>query len=919
MLTLVFLGLRFDVLVLNRVVYILCFLVICSLSYAQVQGDTTSVLVIDTSLSLPVADTTAVRMSSNPFLIDTMPGTAVTVQLSSSAIEEPIDYYSKDTSWFEASRERIHLYGEAMIKYGQQELKAGYIVFDLAADEATAYETTAAPGRPAERVIFSDGSQDLVSKELRFNFETKKGIIRDAVTQQGEFNVLGSRTKYVSKDANPLIDYDEIFNTNSLITTCTADHPHFGIRARKLKVVPDKLAIAGFSNLEIMGIPTPLFLPFGMFPLIQGQSSGLIFPNLWTYEERFGLGLQGVGYYFNINDYMDLKLTADLFTRGTHRINAQTNYKKRYKYTGFVQIQYANQITDFGTTAESQSFKSFKINIRHTQDAKAHPYRNLGGQINFQTNGHDRANRNDFEAQTQNIFGSSFNLRHQMPSTPFNFTLGLEHRQETQKNTIDVTFPKMSLNMNSIYPFKRKGGSGPERWYENVNLRYNGSAEARVTGSDSTFFSQETLSNVRSGVSHGVDIQSSTRVLKYFNLTPSISYDEVWYFRTLEKSYDPTLLLDTIQIDTTLEGELFARVDTTFGTLVDNYVSGFDAFRDFTARVSLNTQLFATKRFSRGWLRGLRHTMKPDIGFNYSPGTRDVYEEVVQARDANGDFIDERYNPFTGGIYNGRLDERQMAMTYRITNIFEAKYHSKRDSTDKKVQLLRNLSIGGDYNWARDSLRLSRVSISGNTQLLKNITNLTLNAAFDPYVYEDGRFINRTVWSETGRPLSFNFFSANFNTNMSIGQIRDLIVGTGSQAPAQPASAPKGRKAGRTEALIDLFESFRLSHNYNIRYERLLDTGRDTFKVSTHTLRLSGNLQLTENWNISIGNITYDIKNKGFVYPFLTFNRNLHCWDMSFTWAPEQGAYTFFIGVKSTTLSFLKYNYGQNNFGGDLR
>lgn len=873
------------------------------------------------SLALTLDSLQTGSADSTAFVVDTVPGAGQKVKISPDAVTDPVDYYSRDTTWFDAQAKQIHLYGDAKILYGQQELKAGYIIFDLEKDEATAYETEVRSGTAREPVFFSDGSQNIKAGELRYNFESSKGLIKNAVTQQGEFQVLGSRTKYISKDANPEIGLDEIYNTNSLVTTCTADHPHFGIRARKLKVVPDKLAVAGLSNLEIMGVPTPLLLPFGLFPLIQGKSSGLIFPNLWTYEERWGLGLQGVGYYFNVSDYMDLRLTGDIFTRGTHRIQALSNYKKRYKYSGLVNVEYANYITDVTDEAFSQSNKSFSVRVNHQPATKAHPYRSLGGSINFQTNNHDRQARNDFQAQTTNQFGSSFNFRHSMPSTPFQFALGFEHRQNTQTQDISVTFPRATLNMNSIYPFKRKGRSD-ERWYEKINLRYDAATEARVNGPDTAFFSQKTLDNLRSGIRQSATVQMPARFAKYFSFTSQVQYDEVWYFRTLEKQYDPTLLIDTLSTEITPDSQLVARLDTTFGLVNDTYNWGFRSFRDVDINVGVNTQIFGTKRWSGGWLRGVRHTMKPSVGLRYSPGTAAIYEEFVTARDANGDPIDIDYNPFQGGIYNSRLDETQMSMTYSLNNIFEAKVWSKRDSTEKKVSLFKNIVLSGNYNWARDSLRASPVSLRGNTTLFKNLTTVAITGAFDIYSYDDkGRQINRTVWQEDRTPLAFSRLSANFNTGISVGQIRDWIVGKGQDDKTSSTSRPTSTRQayGDGKALIDLFESFRINHNYNIVYQRMPDTGRDTFRVQAHTIRLSGNLQVTKNWNIQIGNITYDIKNKSLVYPFLNFSRDLHCWRMNFTWAPERGAYTFLIGVKSNTLSFLKYNTGQNNFGGTLR
>lgn len=863
--------------------------------------------------------------SQQTFSPDTIPGSGQKVKISKDAVTDKVDYYSRDTSWFEAKNNKIHLYGDARVTYGKRELKAGYIIFDLEKDEATAYKTKDPESKRVEEVTFSDGPQNIRAEELRFNFSTKKGIIRNAITKEGEFNVLGEKAKFVSAEGNPLLNQDQLFNKNAVITTCTNDHPHFGIRTRKLKVIPDELAVAGLSNLEIMGIPTPAILPFGFFPLIKGRSSGLIFPTLWTYEEEFGLGFQGIGYYFPINDYMDARITGDIFTRGTYRINASTTYKKRYAYSGSAQLEYANLKSDNNTSGITTTRQSFKFTLNHKQDSKAHPYRSIGGSINFQTNRHDQLNRQDVQAQLTNQIGSNFNFRHSLPGTPFNLAVGLQHRQNTQTRNITVNFPKATLNMKSIYPFKKKGSSG-DRWYENINVRYNAAADSRIEGSDTTFFSRETWDNLQSGVSHDASIQTSARVLNYFNFTPQVNYDEVWYFRTLDRNYDPTLLLDTVSVDTTLEGVPVYEIDTTFGAINDEFVNGFRAYRDFTANMSLSTQIFGTRRFSRGPIRGFRHTIKPTISFAYSPGTRERYEEILQAVDANGEPIEETYNPFTGGLYNSRLDEEQMSLNYNIINIFETKYYSYKDSTEKNFNLIRNLTMSGGYNFAADSLKMSALSIRGNTPIIKNITNLNFGATFDAYVRNSsGRLINRSVWEDRSRPFAFNRFNANLSTNLTLSTIRNWFVKkddkkkkTKSTTPQATSPRQQTRPTIGQGSLWDLIEGFRITHNYNVIYERQPTTQRDTFRVQTHTIRLQGNLQLTENWRVNVGNVTYDIKNKSFVYPYLSFERDLHCWQMNFTWAPERGSYTFFIGVKSNALSFVKYNYGENNFGGGI-
>ena len=840
-------------------------------------------------------------------------------RISADALTSRVDHYARDSSRFDIVNNILHLWGDAKIVYQGQELKAGYLKLNLDIDEAEAFTTTSEVG-VKEIVRFQNGQQSMTAKSLRYNFKSNKGILYEAVTQEGEFNLHGAKTKYVSAENNPYRNTDELYNQNSIITTCNAPHPHFGIRAKKLKVIPDELAVAGLSNLEIAGIPTPFFLPFGFFPLIKGTYNGLIFPSPWDYQENLGVGFQGICYYFAINEYVDLRLTADIYTRGTLRLYANTNYQKRYKYKGNILLSFARQVQENATTGITSVAPAIKIYLNHSPDSKAHPYRRFGGSIDFSTNLFDARNNPDFNSQFQNVFGSNLNFTHDMPSLPWTFTAGLEHRQNTQTRDVTVSFPKLSLNGTSIYPFKRKG-PGSEQWYEKINVRYNARADARIQATDTTLFTNETLQNLQSGISHGIDLQNSGRILKYFNFTQSIDYDEVWFFRTLEKQYDPMLLLDTISVDTTADGDPFAVIDTTFGSILDVYNTGFRSFRDITLNAGINTQIFGTRQFKKGWLRGIRHILKPSVNFVYSPGTRERYEEVLAARDSNGEPIDVPYNPFVGGFYNGNLDQESLSLNWGLTNVFEAKYWSKKDSTEKKYQILRNLSINGGYNFAADSLNWNPITFSANTTLFNNRTTINFNGGFDTYVRENGRSVNRTVWAERGKLLEFNSLNTNISTNIKISEIKGLFSGKPSEEETTDKK-PQQRKpnlSDGTASILDLLDRFTLIHNYNIRFQRNPETLRDTFIVGTHTLRLTGDIQVSPNWGVRFGNITYDIKNKAFVYPQLTFVRDLHCWEMSFTWAPDRNSYTFFIGVKSSAFSFVKYNYGDNSFGNFLR
>ena len=664
-----------------------------------------------------------------------------------------------------------------------------------------------------------------------------------------------------------------------------------------------------------MGIPTPLIIPFGFFPLTNGRSSGLIFPSDYEYNESLGLGLRQIGYYFPINDYYDVRVTGDIYTRGTHRIDVLTNYKRRYKYKGDILISYANNIGENSVDGSRTSQKSYSLKISHNQDGKAHPYRNIGGRINLSTNRHDQINSTSYENVVNNKIQSNFFYKHSMPGTPFSFSSSFTHNQDNQTRKVDITLPDATLRMNTIYPFKSNKG-GQEGWYEKINVGYNARFKNYVSTTDTTLFSSETLDNLQTGISHKANTSVSFNLLKYFNVTTNADFEQFVFTRTQQRELLDTLLFDTTGYELLQSGDSLAIVDTTYGMINEFYENGIASLEKFGMSVNMSTQLFATKRFSKGWLRGIRHTMKPSIGFSYRPDTKNKYEEEVMIS-SDPDDIDEVqiYNPYTGGAFSPTLNTKQMAMTYRITNLFEGKYYSKADSTEKKFKLLNSLNINGSYNFAADSLKFSPLSISGNTSFFKGITSINFSARYNYYKKdENGRLINTTVWSQNKRPVEFDNFSLTVTNGFTFGRIRELFNSKEKGADNKPGQPASKKNNNNETSLGGWIDNFRFNHSFNYQIKREND-GRDTSFVRAHSVKVSGKVQLTDSWNLSINNIAYDLVNKTFVYPQFSLSRDLHCWTMQFSWTPAIEVYSFFIGVKSSSLSFLKYNYGERNAG----
>lgn len=848
-------------------------------------------------------------------------------KISKDALEDDVLYDALDSSHVDLVNNRIHLYGGAKVEFQKIKLSANYMVIDFKNNIIEGFHSkdSIKVRINPEKPTFSDGENTFTYRQIKYNFKSKKGLVDRAITQQGEFNIVGDRTKFVTgaTDTLGVKDDDQIYNQDAIITTCTHDPPHFGIKASRGKFIPNKVAVMSMAQLEIAKIPTPLIIPFGFFPLIQGKSSGLIFPSSYEYNEQLGLGFREVGYYWPINEYMDMRLTGDIYTRGSHGVRINTTYRKRYGYSGNVLLGYSNNIRDNDADGSKVSAKSFSINVSHRQDSKAHPYRNLGGSINIQTNRYDQRTFENPTAALNNTYSSNFTFSHDMPGTPFRFNAEFRHSQNTQTRVMDITLPNMSLRMNTIYPFKRKN-STKEVWSDNVALTYSSEFRNFVKTTDTTLFTQQTLKDIQTGLQQRASISTNIRLFTYINVSPSVNYDETWLLKKYNLTFNPDSVIR----------EAITRDTLGFKSPEESFTSGFYAHRNFTAAVSLNTQRFFTKKWSKGFVRGIRHVAKPNMSFYYQPGNKERYEAIVNT-DTRPQFNNPRtYSIFTNSPF-GTLQgfEEQMGISYGITNIFEAKHWSKKDSTEKIIRLFDNISVNGTYNFIADSFKFSDIFVSGNTTVLKGLTNFNFRATFSPYVYDvNNRRTKETVWDFKKRPIEFVNFSGQFSTSISFGRIRQIFSGQKEsnntpQTPQPPAAsrqtppdrsttqnpetASEEKPTEKETSLAQWFENFNISHAFNFDIARY--NNKDTFFVQSHSINISGSIPLTKNWNMNIGNIAYDFKSKSFVYPYFSFARDLHCWQMNFTWAPSNGVYSFFIGVKSSTLSFLKYDYGQRN------
>ncbi len=870
-----------------------------------------SVVAVDTfplndTLSLVANDTLSIAaldsLGRDSILQDTMISGSLPITYSQDALSDPVDYAAKDSIVYDLVNKKIFLYGAASVKYTTLSMEADYIILDWEKNEITAEYRQDSTGQKIGLPAFQDGDQAFTSNKMRYNFKTKKGIIYDATSKYNDLYILGKRAKFISGHPDSLEQKDYIYSENAIFTTCDHPEPHFGIRSRKQKLVPNDVVVVGPSNLEIMGIPTPLWLPFGFFPVTQKKRAGILFPN-YEYSPEWGFGLLDLGYYTPINDYLDLKVLADLYYKGTFNIDVVSQYNKRYKYNGSISLGYLNQQEE---QPDASILRRTALSLRwsHSQSAQAHPYQSLSGSVNIQTSGYQGLARNDAESQLTNTLNSNVNYKRSFATLPMSFTASMSHSQNTRTNLMTINLPTTDLATQTLFPFKRKKRIGKEKWYEQITFRYKNQFRNQITATDTTLFTQETLDNARYGMRHEASSGTSFKALKYINVSPNVSYNEVWYLKTLDRRFVKDTIIDETTLDT-----------LSLGSIEDFQNNGFRRYRQLNAGISLNTQIFGQWTSKKGWLRGVRHIMKPTVSMNYSPSNQNEnlgYFDTVQYEDIDGNIIEEEYSIFQDGIYGAPSDRGlQTSISYSITNNIEAKYYSKKDSTENKFSLVDNFTVSGSYNAAADSLKFSKISMRGTTRLFKGITTLNINATYDPYnIDETGKRRESFYWNTNRRIARFEGAELRLNSTIAIKKVRELIRdGFGSNSNERESSDQK--KEEQEDDLLSLFERFGIRHVFNLRLEPV-EKG-DSLFVRTHTISTSGNIDLTDKWSIRIGNIGYDFVNKRISYPDFGVVRSLHCWQMGLSTQPTQGTYQFYIRVsEGSSLSFLNVPWTKN-------
>lgn len=820
-----------------------------------VRTDTVRYADNDTTLQLLTSDTLAISADT------------IDKPKKKSELEAEIKYHARDSIRFGVEDKKVYLYGDAQINYLDIELKAAYIEIDQETKEVYAEGIIDSTGKEIGTPEFKTGDQQFSANKMRYNFETEKGKIIDVVTQEGEGNLRGEKVKKHNEG--------HYFIEDGGYTTCDADEPHYLIKAKKLKVIPNDKIVSGPAFLMFEGVYTPLVIPFGWFPNKSGRKSGIIFPE-YGESPNLGFFFRNFGYYFNLGDKIDLAITGDIYTRGSYGVRAVSNYKKRYKYNGRVEFSHNSLRNSRPEFPDYSVQNNYFFKWRHQQDPKARPSTSFTSDVNVGTSTNFQ---NGITTSTQdyltNTFTSSISFAKRWLGKPYSLSVNMNHSQNTRTRIVNVTLPQIAFNVQRIYPFKRKNQIGKQRWYEKIGVSYSLRTENRVTTADSTFFTLSTLSKMRNGVIQTIPISTSFKAFKYFTVSPSVTYNERWFFQRVNRNWDNET--QTAVIDTT---------------------TGFYSNRDVNTSLNINTTLYGLVQFKKGWIRGIRHVFNPTVGFSYRPKL--ASDEVGYFGD-NASLI--TYSRDQLSIYGRPPTANTGALTYGFGNQLEMKVRFKKDTITgfKKIKLLEALNVSGNYNFFADSLNLSDIRISGRTRILERL-GVNFNMNLSPYAQDtNGRTINKWLVNETGNLTRLTNATVAITLNLN-GQSKN-----NNQALQSDKGTPEelAQINANRAAYIDFNIPWRLDLSYNLTINNTNAATDQTRLVQT--LQFSGDISLTPKWKVGVTS-GYDFVNNDLSYTSMSIYRDLHCWEFSMTWVPfgAQQMWSFDLKVKSSILQDLK-------------
>jgi LPS-assembly protein len=818
------------------------------------------------------------------------------LRLSKDTLDAPVHYSADDSVVILVQQKKIIMYGKTKTEYTDITLTAPKVELDQATQILTAVHSTDSLGQVVEDAHFEQKDNSFTSDTISYNFKTKKGLTKNTISQQGsEIYVHGEKIKKISDDVT--------FIEAARFTTCNLDDPHFDIKTNRMKIVNKKLGISGPAHMEFEGVPIPIYIPFGIFPLSQERHSGLLRPTFET-NEQYGLGLIGLGYYKVMNDNWDVKLYGNIYSYGGWSANINPTYRKRYHYNGSFNFGLLRTKINFKGDPDYISNNSYSLQWSHSSDSRARPGISFSANVNASSTSYNRYVPNSPQVNFQNILGSSITYSKTWQDKPYNLTISANHSQNNQSRLVNLNLPDVGFTVSTLYPFERKEGAGAKKWYEQLGIAYNGNFRNEVAFYDTAFKFRNLLDTLQWGAQHNIPITLSLPPILggAVVVSPSVSYSQVWIARKFRRTWNPA----EQKLDTSITKGFYVDQQATFG-------------------LSLNTAIFGTYQFRHSKITKIRHVIRPSLSFNYKPDLSKQHFYTTQV-DTTG--YTSRFSEFEGALYSGYGEGRFGGMSFQLDNNVEMKVKSKKDTVEKKVTLIDGYGFSTSYNFFADSMKLSLFQFYFRTNLFNKI-NISANTTLDPYQTDNrGRDISKYTWQGKG-----------FN----VGRITNGSVSVSTSFQSKPKDDKKDllkqqqlkdlkndpTLIGDQQRLLDYmrqnpaeFVDFNIPWSFSLSYslyfnEQFKADYSGFEKVFHSSANFSGSVNLTPKWNLNV-NGYYDFDTHKIQTFQMSISRDMHCWQMSINVTPV-GPFRFFnftISPKSGILQDLKINRTKSFYNG---
>lgn len=810
------------------------------------------------------------------------------IKISKDSIDVPIKYHADDSGVLIISTRDFFLYGKARTDYKDLKLEAATIQYDQRLQLVKAYGSLDSSGNPLAKPKFIQGELTSISDSIIYNLKTGRALTKNTFFQEGEIFV---NAKYLKK-----INADEVFAQDARFTTCNLDEPHFAFRTHKLKIINNKLGVTGRVYPEIESIPIPVIsVPFGLFPLNRARHSGVLLP-AFTASEDFGLGLEGLGYYKVISEYVDVTTRANLYSYGGWNLNLNSKYIRRYKFTGSANITFQNTKSlnrGAGSKEEFNKTKSFMINWSHSRDNRARPGTNFSANVNFGSTRFNQSLLNNPFQNFQNQINSSVNYSKDWMGK-YNLSLNANHNQNSVSRLVNLNLPTVNFNVVTLYPFQKKDQVGSGKWFEKIGVGYSGNLQNQLSFYDTAFNFSRLIDTLQWGAVHNIPITLSLPSLGPITVAPSVSYEERWYGQKILRRWNP----GTSKVDTDIQ-------------------KGFYAARQMSFGLGVNTRIFGTYAFKpTSKIVAIRHEIRPNISINYKPDFASKYHYTTQIDTSGREF---RFSQFEGGIIGSFSEGTFGGIGFGIDNLLEMKVKDKTDSSGKltkKIKLIDGFGFNSSYNLLADSFALGNFTMYARSTLFDKI-NITAGANLDPYDVDKRGFRVKKILFDPRRFKFGRITGGNLAVSTSFtSKTKDGKDDKTREMPVDPFLTPDEQQRqlqfarANPAEFTDFNIPWTLTLSYSFNFNRVLKPDYSDFETQTFSsVNFNGDFSLTSKWKVG-GTGYYDFQQGGLQQFSMFITREMHCWQLAVNVSPI-GLYRSFnitFSPKSGILRDLKIN-----------